>query len=134
MTLRFKSSKQHLTASEVGALRGACDLSIAEIRSRAATDVFLLEIPVFSGEWPKSKPRLLSLLAAIENGSLPMRVLMVDESSDSSGCEEELTVLQAREQLSRFREIALQQDMHQQLSLGHIKSEEEYVPPPELDS
>lgn len=130
MTFCFKPNKRQLTAAEVGRLRKECELSVAEIQRRAAADLALFDIPVFAGEWPASKPRVVALLAAIEAGALPMRVLLVQQTSTVAS-EEELTVAEAREWLQRFRAIALEQDMHQQLELGHIASPGEYVAPPE---
>lgn len=133
MSFRFKSSKRQLNAAEIGALRKVCGLSITEVQRRAAADLALFDIPVFSGDWPNAKPRLVSLLAAIEQGSLPLRALLLEESSGPP-TEEELTVPQARERLQTFREIALEQDLHQQLESGHIASPGEYVPPPENEA
>lgn len=133
MSFRFKSSKRHLNAAEISALRKVCGLSIAEMQRRAAADLELFDIPVFSGDWPMSKPRLVSLLGAIEEGSLPLRALLLEETSGSV-TEEPLTIAQARERVQYFRDIALEQDMHRQLEAGHISSPGEYTPPPENEA
>lgn len=89
----------------------------------------MLDVPVFSGEWPASKATLVGLLAAIEDGSLPLRVLWIDACELPDAEELPLTVSEAREQLQQFREIALEQDRQQQLALGQIASLDDYVPP-----
>lgn len=129
MSFRFKSSQRHLNAAEISALRKLCDLSAAEIRRRAAAELALFDIPVFSGDWPRSMPRLISLLDAIEEGALPLRASLLEETSGSVA-EEALTVAQARERVRYFRDIALEQDRHRQLEAGHLSSPDEYVPPP----
>lgn len=131
---RFKSSRDTLRAGEIGALRRICPLSVGEIQRRASTGLGLLDVPVFSGEWPASKATVVGLLAGIENGSLPLRVLLVDACDIPDAGERPLTVSEAREQLQQFREIALEQDRQQQLALGQIVSPDDYVPPLEHEA
>lgn len=131
---RFKSSKATLCAGEIGAVRRICPLSVGEIQRRASNGLGLLDVPVFSGEWPASKTTVVGLLAGIESGSLPLRVLLVDASDIPDAGEMPLTVFEAREQLQQFREIALEQDRQQQLALGQITSPDDDVPPLEHEA
>ncbi|VXB36361.1 conserved hypothetical protein [Luteimonas sp. 9C] len=125
---RFKSSKDTLSAGDIGALRRICPLSFGEIQRRAADGLVMLDVPVFSGEWPASKTTVVGLLAGIEDGSLPLRVLWVEACEIPDADETPVTVSEAREHLQRFRDIALEQDRQQQLALGQIASPNDYVP------
>lgn len=127
---RFRASRTELSVAEIGALRAVCGLSLVELRSRAAAGLPLIEIPVFSGEWPASKPRVVALLDGIERGTLPLAAFAVDETARGED-EESVSVEQARERLREYREIALEQDRQAQLEAGHIASPDEYVPPGE---
>jgi hypothetical protein len=106
--------------------------SISEITRRAAAQESLLDIAVFSGEWPASKPRILEVLQSIEGGTLPLATYFVEANSHET--EEPLTVEQARQRLQFFREIRLQQDVQAQLRDGHISSPEQYTPLPENEA
>src|SRR5687767_15009485 len=104
-SFRFKASRPSLSTSEVAALRRVSQHSISEIASRAASQESLLDIAVFSGEWPASKPRVVELLQSIEGGTLPLAVYFVESNSHET--EEPLTLEQARQRLQFFREIRL---------------------------
>jgi hypothetical protein len=127
---RFKSSLPTLSAPQIAALRRISPHSVAEIQRKAASDESLLDIPVFTGEWPAGKARVVALLAQIEQGALPLSVhLAQGDGQHAEG--EALTIGQARQQLQFFRAIALEQDMQAQLEAGHIAAPEEYEPLPE---
>ncbi len=123
---RFKPSHRDLSAQQIAAIRRISPHSIAEIRRRAVANESVLDIPVFSGEWPASKAQVVALLRSIETGQMPLAVYAVRGSE-----EEHLGVAKARQRLQFLRGIALEQDMHAQLEAGHIGSPEEYTPLPE---
>jgi hypothetical protein len=133
MAFRFRANLRELTGTEIGALRTVCGLSIGELRRRAAAGLPLIEIPVFAGEWPASKPRVIALLDGIERGALPLAAFVVEETSGGER-EEAVSVAQARDRLRHYLEIALEQDMHAQLESGHIASPGDYVPPGENEA
>lgn len=123
---RFKPSHPGLSAPQIAAIRRISPHSIAEIRRRAVASESVLDIPVFSGEWPASKAQVVALLHSIETGQMPLAVYA------ARGFEEEhLGVAKARQRLQLLRDIALEQDMHAQLEAGHIASPGEYTPLPE---
>ncbi|EJE53094.1 hypothetical protein PMI14_02168 [Acidovorax sp. CF316] len=132
---RFKPSHQDLSAPQIAAIRRISPHSIAEIRRRAVANESVLDIPVFSGEWPASKAQVMALLHGIEAGTLPLAVfdaaISAGAPAQDSSPEQPLTVAQARQRLQVLRDIALEQDMHAQLEAGHIASPEEYTPLPE---
>ena len=127
-SIRFRAAKQNLVPLDIAAIRRVCDLSISEIQRRALASEWLFEIPIFSGEWPKTKPHLVSLLKAIQVGDLP---LLVSDYSDTTNEDELLSITKAFERLQYYREIALEQDMLAQLEMGYISKPEEYEPPNE---
>jgi hypothetical protein len=108
-SFRFKASHANLSTKEIGALRRISPYSIAEIQRRAASQQSLLDIPVFSGEWPASKATVVSLLDGIEESCLPLEVYTVDIQASSQEAEELLSVEQARQYLQFLREIALEE-------------------------
>lgn len=132
---RFKPSHQDLSAPQIAAIRRISPHSIAEIRRRAVANESVLDIAVFSGEWPASKAQVMALLHGIEAGTLPLAVfdaaISAGAPAQDSSPEQPLTVAQARQRLQVLRDIALEQDMHAQLEAGHIASPEEYTPLPE---
>lgn len=123
---RFKPSHPGLSALQIAAIRRVSPHSIAEIRRRAVANESVLDIAIFSGEWPASKAQVVELLQGIETGQMPLAVYAARGSE-----EEHLGVAKARQRLQLLRGIALEQDMHAQLEAGHIGSPEEYVPLPE---
>ncbi len=130
-SIRFRAGKKQLLPSELAAIRRASNLSISEIQRKALIAEWLFEIPIFSGEWPNSKPQLVNLLKAIQAGSLP---LLVFEYSETTLEEQALSITQAFQRLQYFRDIALEQDMRTQLEMGYISSPEEYVAPSENEA
>lgn len=125
---RFKASHSHPSAGEIVALRSVSGHSISEIKRRAAAGEALLDIPTLSGEWPRSKRLVISLLNQIESGALPLAVYLVEEADESAESEEPVTVEQARDRLRFLREISIEQDMLMQLEQGVISSPDEYTP------
>lgn len=125
---RFKVSHSHLSAGEIVALKSVSGRSISEIKGRAAAGKALLDIPTLSGEWPRSKRLVVSLLDQIEGGTLPLAVYLVEEVDESVESEEPVTVGQARDRLRFLREISIEQDMLMQLEQGFISSPDEYTP------
>lgn len=128
---RFKASRFTLSVAEISALRTLSSLSISEIQRRAMSQASLLDIPVFSGAWPESRPVVTRLLQGIESGGLPLAIYSVEVAGTSSESEEQLSVEQARQRLQYLRELWLEQDMQAQLKEGHISSPGEYKAPPE---
>lgn len=128
---RFKPSHPDLSAPQIAAIRRISPHSIGEIRRRAVAGESVLDIPVFSGEWPASKAQVVALLQGIEAGTLPLAVYAARESAGTPDSEEHLGVEKARQRLQFLRDIALEQDMHAQLEAGHIASPGEYTPLPE---
>ena len=108
--------------------------SISEIQRRAASGESLVDVPVFSAEWPECKARVVSLLAGIEDATLPLLAYSVQAHAGSLESEEALSVGQARDRLAFLRGIALEQDRQAQLEEGFISSPEEYVPLPESEA
>jgi hypothetical protein len=133
-SFRFKASRSSLSAVELAGLLRISPHSISDIQRRASSEESLLDIPVFSGEWPESKPKVVELLQSIEGGSLPLVVYSVEAMGGSPEIEEHLSVEQARQRLQDLREIWLQQDRRAQLNAGHISSPGEYKPPPENEA
>jgi hypothetical protein len=133
-SFRFKASHAGLSAQEVAAVRRISPHSISEIQRRASSQDSLLDIPVFSGEWPASKAKVVALLQEIEAAALPLEVYSVQVQEGSQEAEERLTVESARKRLQFLREVALEQDMQAQLEEGHISSPEEYTPLPENEA
>ncbi|MBL8300188.1 MAG: hypothetical protein JNN30_17760 [Rhodanobacteraceae bacterium] len=128
MSIRFRAASSNLSPAAIAAIRKVCDLSIGDLRTRAARAEWLFEIEVFAGEWPRSKPRLVLLLKDIQNGILP---LTVSEYSDTDGEDDPLSIEEAFARVQFFRHIALEQDMLSQLQAGYISTREEYEPPGE---
>lgn len=130
-SFRFKASHPGLAAKEIAALRRICTHSILEIQRKASSREPVLDIPVFSGDWPAGKLKIVALLDGIETGRIPLTVHLANVYADSQESEEQFTVERARRHLGFLREIALQQDMQAQLEEGYIASPDEYVPLPE---
>lgn len=133
-SFRFKASHLDLNAKELAVLRRFSLHSISEIQRRASSQESLLDIPVFSGEWPASKAKVVALLEVIEAATLPLEVYSVQVQEGSQEVEERLSVEKARQRLQFLREIALEQEMQAQLEEGHISSPEEYTPLPENEA
>jgi hypothetical protein len=132
--IRFKASHAGLSVQEVAAVRRMSPHSISEIQRRASSQSSVVDIPVFSGEWPTSKAKVVALLEAIEAATLPLDVYFVEMQEGSQETEERLTVKKAQQRLQFFRGIALEQDMQAQLEGGYISSPEEYTPLPENEA
>lgn len=127
-SFRFKSSERVLSAQIIHALRQFTVLGISELKARAASGQPLLEYPIFDNDWQDSKRTMMRLLAHIESGKLPLEIYEYNEVAGYSPEEELLSRGRFKERLQMLREIALEQDMAQQLELGYIESPEDYEP------
>jgi hypothetical protein len=128
---RFRPMQSRLAAADIASLRKLCDLSISEIQRRALNSESLLDVPVFQGDWPSSKAKVVAILQHIEAGALPLAIHYVEFLGTTSESEEHLSPSTALDRLQFLREISLEQDMLSQLEEGYISSPEEYEPPPE---
>jgi len=127
-SFRFRSSERVLSAHLIRVLRQFTLLGISELQARAASGQPLLEYPIFDNDWQESKRTIMRLLARIESGELPLQIYECDEVAGYPPEEELLSIEGFKERLQTLREIALEQDMAQQLELGYIESPEEYEP------
>jgi hypothetical protein len=128
-TFRFKSATPVLPPQAIHAIRSYAPLAVSEIRRRAAEGLPLLEFAIFDNAWQDSKPVMRRLVAAIDEGVIPLTVYEHFESSEFPPKDEPLTAAQFAERLASLREIELEQDTATQLEEGYIQSPEEYERP-----
>jgi hypothetical protein len=132
-TFRFKSATQVLTPQAIHAIRSFAPLGVSEIRRRAAEGLPLVEFPIFDNTWHDAKPILRRLVAAIDEGSLPLSIYEHFGSAEFPSKEEALTPAEFTERLAMLRGIELEQDRATQLEEGYIQSPEQYDPPTDED-
>ena len=60
----FKAIRAGLTTEEVAAVRRISPHSVTEIRRLTASRESLLDIPVFTGEWPASRDTVVAIKPA----------------------------------------------------------------------
>ncbi|WP_338847833.1 hypothetical protein V8J88_03590 [Massilia sp. W12] len=98
-----------LGVQEIAALRKISPLSIVELRLHAAQGRSVLEMPALWGDWPHNVPQLKLILDAIEDGQLPLRVVLAEVYEDEALSDSiDLTVDEARAQMEDY----LRQDPH----------------------
>lgn len=122
-TLRFRSSDSILSAGLIAQLRRITQLSIAEIRSRAANHVPLFDITAFQNDWQETRYRLVQVAREIEAGRLPLIVTEVHDNDESP-----VPIEMLRNLIQQFREIELQTQRDTMLEMGEISDPSEFEP------
>jgi hypothetical protein len=121
--LRFRSEAPSLSSSLISRLRRLTQLSIAEMRRRAASGEPLLEITSFQGDWDRNRVLLAQLAKEIAAGTLPLSVAEVFADAESPMSPDGL-----RNLLQQFRQIETDTQMHTALELGDITDPSEFEP------
>lgn len=122
-TIRFRCVASALPASVISRLRAITNLSIAEIRERAAANEALLEITAFQGDWQERRRLLAAVARDIAAGALPLSMSLAHRNGEESIAPQTLENL-----IQQFREIELETQTDTMLELGEIDDPSQFTP------
>ncbi len=122
-TLRFRSSDTQLPVALISQLRRITNLSIADIRDRAASGAPLLDITAFENDWQDTRHLLVTIARDIASGTLPLTATEVFDDDESPVTPEGLLGF-----IQHFRDIELQTQRSTMLELGEIENPSEFTP------
>ena len=123
-TLRFRTADATLPTSAIVPLRRITNLSIAEIKQRAANGEAILEITPFENDWEETRSLLVQVAREMEAGKLPLTVAEVDDAEEESPVSLEML----KNLIQHYREIELQTECNTMLELGEISDPSEFEP------
>lgn len=122
-TLRFRSTDLEVPARLIAQLRRLTNLSISDIRNRAAAQAPLIDITPFQHDWQDTRHVLVGIVRDIEAGTLPLTVTEVHATGESP-----VPIDMLRNFIQHFREIELQTQLETMLEAGEISDPSEFMP------